>query len=89
MISELEGRITKFPVLPANRWDHFCGESKSAECAEDEDAAVLDVVEPKPADVKGQRRIFLLSYYLIGKAYDFYTQKDAHPCRLSASFNVQ
>ena len=56
MISELEGRITKFPVLPTNRWDHFCGESKSAECAEDEDAAVLDVVEPKPGDVKGQQK---------------------------------
>ena len=27
--------------------------------------------------VKGQRQIFLLSYYLTGKAYDFYTQKVA------------
>ena len=25
--------------------------------------------------VKGRRRIFILSYYLTGKAYDFYTQK--------------
>ena len=28
--------------------------------------------------VKGQRRIFLLSYYLTDKAYDFYTQKVAN-----------
>ena len=28
--------------------------------------------------VKGQRKIFLLSYYLTGKAYDFYTQKVAN-----------
>ena len=27
--------------------------------------------------VKGRRRVFLLSYYLTGKAYDFYTQKVA------------
>jgi hypothetical protein len=27
--------------------------------------------------VKGRRKVFLLSYYLAGKAYDFYTQKVA------------
>ena len=27
--------------------------------------------------VKGRRQVFLLSYYLTGKAYDFYTQKVA------------
>ena len=29
----------------------------------------------KDGRVKGRRRIFLLSYYLTGKAYDFYTQR--------------
>ena len=52
-MSELaeEGKISSFAVLPANGWNHFCGESKSEECAEEEDAAVVDVAEPKPGDI--------------------------------------
>ena len=40
----------KFPILPANGWNHFCGKSKSVECAdsaEDEYEAVVDVELPK------------------------------------------
>jgi hypothetical protein len=53
IISELaeEGRISNFAVLSANGWSHFCGESKSVECAEDEDAAVVDAAEPKLGDI--------------------------------------
>ena len=57
IISELaeEGRFFnfKFAVLSANRWSHFCGESKSVlvECAEDEDTAVVVVAEPKVGDI--------------------------------------
>lgn len=43
-------------MLPANGWDHFCGESESVvvvECAEEvEDAVVvLDVADPKLGDM--------------------------------------
>jgi hypothetical protein len=44
--------ISSFAVLPANGWIHCCGESKSVELVEDENAAVVvDVAEPKPDDI--------------------------------------
>ena len=41
-------RSSNFAVLPANGWNHFCGKSKSEE---EEDAAMVDVAEPKPGDI--------------------------------------
>ena len=47
-LAEEGTKISNFAVLPANGWNHFCGKSKSEE---EEDAAVVDVAEPKPGDI--------------------------------------
>ena len=70
-LSSTSDSRTKIKPIPPKEYDGAADVRAYHRFVRESDAYLRD------GKVRGRRKVFLLSYYLTGKAYDFYTQKVA------------